>query len=302
MPTQGTLFIVATPIGNLEDITLRALRVLKEVDLVAAEDTRRTLKLLSHFGIRRPLVSLREHNEVRGSERLVRQMLEGLSIAYVSDAGTPGIADPGARLVAAARRAGVAVSPIPGPSAVSAAMSVSGHIGPEFVFMGFPPASGQARSLWFDRLTSEDRAAVFFEAPHRFDRTMAEMGQIVELANRPIIVNKELTKINEISVLRPISAVEPHQSRGEFTVVVIPAEVTQGDRPGQLLKAVSVVRALQETCGLDLAESLKAAAAGLGLKEASVRNAVKKSAILAKRQNVHGRPAAADPGHGPSDR
>src|SRR5262245_10632987 len=122
----GTLYVVATPIGNLEDLTFRALRVLKEVDLIAAEDTRRSIKLLNHYGVRKPLVSLREHNEAREATRLVKKLRDGQSIALISDAGTPGIADPGARLVRVARDSGVSVFPVPGPSAITAALSVSG--------------------------------------------------------------------------------------------------------------------------------------------------------------------------------
>src|SRR5580765_3703242 len=136
----GTLFVVATPIGNLEDLTFRALRTLKEVDLIAAEDTRRTAKLLAHYEIRKPLVSLREHNEARQSPRLLDRIAAGERIALVSDAGTPGIADPGARLVRAAHERRLQVVPIPGPSALVTAMSVSGYEADQFVFAGFPPA------------------------------------------------------------------------------------------------------------------------------------------------------------------
>src|SRR5262252_10069973 len=135
--TPGTLYVVATPIGNLEDLTFRALRVLREVDLIAAEDTRRSIKLLNHYEIRKPLVSLHEHNETRESSRLVSKLLQGQTVALVSDAGTPAIADPGARLVHAARESGIRVVPIPGPSAITAALSVSGLECREFVFMGF---------------------------------------------------------------------------------------------------------------------------------------------------------------------
>src|SRR5580765_2190222 len=153
----GTLCVVATPIGNLEDLTFRALRTLREVDVIAAEDTRRTAKLLAHYEIRKSMVSLHEHNETRESPRLVARMLTGESIALVSDAGTPGIADPGATLVSAARAAGVPIVPIPGPSAIAAALSVSGVSGSEFLFAGFPPSSGQAREEWLDQVGQERR-------------------------------------------------------------------------------------------------------------------------------------------------
>ena len=137
----GTLFVVATPIGNLEDFTFRGVRTLREVDLIAAEDTRRTAKLLAHYDIKKPVVSLREHNEVRESTRLVARMLAGENVALVSDAGTPGIADPGARLVAAARASDVRVVPIPGASAVAAALSATGLPGDQFLFLGFAPSA-----------------------------------------------------------------------------------------------------------------------------------------------------------------
>ena len=151
----GLLFVVATPVGNLEDLTFRALRVLREVDLIAAEDTRRTAKLLAHYDVRTSVVSLHEHNEFREAPRLVRRLESGTNIAVVSDAGTPAIADPGARLVRLARAHGIKVVPIPGASAVTAALSVAGVTEPEFVFAGFPPSHGKAREDWFEGLEGE---------------------------------------------------------------------------------------------------------------------------------------------------
>ncbi len=148
----GTLYLVATPIGNLEDITLRAIRILREADLVAAEDTRHTSKLLNHFGISVPTTSLHEHNEAARAEALVERLRAGARIALVSDAGTPGISDPGYRLVGAAIEAGCRVEAIPGPSALLAALVTSGLPTDSFVFAGFPPSRGSARSAWFDRL------------------------------------------------------------------------------------------------------------------------------------------------------
>ena len=158
----GTLFVVATPIGNLEDLTFRALRILKEVALIAAEDTRRTAKLLAHYEIRCPMVSLHEHNEFREAPGLVARLAGGISVALVSDAGTPGIADPGARLVSLARAAGVPVVPIPGASAVATALSATGLEGREFVFMGFVPPRGREREEWMERLVAEPRIVVLF--------------------------------------------------------------------------------------------------------------------------------------------
>jgi 16S rRNA (cytidine1402-2'-O)-methyltransferase len=214
---SGTLFVVATPIGNLEDLSFRALRTLKEVDLIAAEDTRRTAKLLAHYEIRRPMVSLREHNEPRETPRLVQRLLAGESIALVSDAGTPAIADPGTMLVHAAREANLPVVPIPGPSAITASLSASGIPADRFVFLGFPPASGAARERWFDDLAREHRTVVFFEAPHRIRRTLADCQAI--LVERHITAFRELTKINEEYINRPNSLVK---ELGEFCLVVAP--------------------------------------------------------------------------------
>ena len=176
---SGTLFVVATPIGNLEDITLRALRVLREVALVAAEDTRRTGNLLRHYQIGTPLVSLHEHNEDQRIGPLVGRLQAGQSIAVVSDAGTPGISDPGSRLVRAARLAGIRVDPIPGPSAVTAILSASGLSFDRFAFAGFPPIRSKDRNDWFGWVSSlPDVPVVCFEAPHRIRRFLDEVASV----------------------------------------------------------------------------------------------------------------------------
>jgi len=212
----GTLFVVATPIGNLEDLSFRALRTLREVDIIAAEDTRRTAKLLARYEVRKPLLSLREHNEARETPRLLSRLSEGTSIALVSDAGTPGISDPGARLVRAAREAGVPVVPIPGPSAITTALSVSGVSADAFVFLGFPPSSGPPRVEWLARLATEDRTVVFFESPHRIARTVRDVLEV----KQPIIIHRELTKIHEDFVVCTNHATcQLPSGKGEFTVV-----------------------------------------------------------------------------------
>jgi len=214
----GTLFVVATPIGNLEDLTFRALRTLREVDVIAAEDTRRTAKLLAHYNVRKSVVSLREHNEARETPRLLQRIESGESVALVSDAGTPTIADPGARLVRGAHDRGLKVVPIPGPSAVAAALSVSGFSAGQFVFLGFPPSSGAARDRWFHDLIREKRVAVFFESPHRIRRTLRETLSLVE---RPIIVARELTKLHEQLVIKPNRLIiDVLHEIGEFCVIV----------------------------------------------------------------------------------
>jgi len=216
----GTLFVVATPIGNLEDMTFRAVRVLREAAVVAAEDTRRTGLLLHHFGISVPLISLHEHNEGQRAELLISRLNRGESVALVTDAGTPAVSDPGAKLVAAAAAAGIRVEPIPGASAVMAALSASGAEGEGFSFLGFPPVKSKDRKIWFDRFTQARylRPVVFFEAPHRVIRTL---GELSVLSNDQLIVFRELTKLHE-SVYRG-NAAEILASldviAGEFTIV-----------------------------------------------------------------------------------
>ena len=183
--SPGTLFVVATPIGNLEDITLRALRVLRESALVAAEDTRRTGNLLRHYQIQTPLLSLHEHNEQRRAARIVERLQAGDSVALVSDAGTPGISDPGAGLVRSARDAGCRVEAIPGPSAVTAVLSAAGIQFERFVFAGFPPVRSKDRKLWFGWVASlESAPVVCFEAPHRIRKTLEDCRKY--FGERPI--------------------------------------------------------------------------------------------------------------------
>lgn len=220
----GILYVVATPIGNLEDVTLRALRTLREVSLIAAEDTRRTSRLLQHYSISTPATSLHEHNERAKTPRLIAQLAAGQSIALVSDAGTPAISDPGARLVTAAHAAGITVVPVPGPSAVTAAVSAAGVESTGFVFLGFPPDRSKARKKWFERLGREDLAVVLYEAPHRIERTLKDLA--ATLGTRNVAIGRELTKAYEFFGIRPISewAEAPPPARGEFVLVVMPPE------------------------------------------------------------------------------
>jgi 16S rRNA (cytidine1402-2'-O)-methyltransferase len=220
------LYIVSTPIGNLEDITLRALRILKEVDLIAAEDTRHTAVLLDRYDIRTPTTSFHEHNEREKTPVLLKRLVAGETIALVSDAGTPGISDPGYRLVGAARAAGVPVVPVPGPSAVLAALVSSGFPTDSFTFLGFPPRKAQARQHWAAEIASEQRTVVFFESPHRLRQTLKDLESY--LVNRPIMIGRELTKVHEELVIRPIETwlkalTEP---RGEYVIVIPPNDET----------------------------------------------------------------------------
>jgi 16S rRNA (cytidine1402-2'-O)-methyltransferase len=216
----GTLYVVATPIGNLEDVTVRALRTLKEVAVIAAEDTRRTAHLLARYAITTPSTSLHAHNEGQKTPALVARLLRGDSVALVSDAGTPLISDPGQHLVKAAIAAGIRVEPIPGPSAIMATLSAAGVETGAFSFLGFPPTRSKDRKEWFDRVNRIDHTVVFFEAPHRIRRTLEQLAPIVR--DCPAVVCRELTKIHEEFVRRPISAIlaEPFEVKGEVTVVL----------------------------------------------------------------------------------
>jgi 16S rRNA (cytidine1402-2'-O)-methyltransferase len=218
----GILYVVATPIGNLEDITLRALRVLREVAVIAAEDTRRTARLLQHYSISTPTTSLHEHNERARTPSLVGRLERGESIALVSDAGTPSISDPGVILVAATHAAGIRVEPIPGPSAALAAVSASGLTGEGMLFLGFPPSRSNARNIWLQQFRQEPRLIVFYEAPHRIEATLKALQQVT--GDRTIAVGRELTKLHENLVVKPISRhlADLGEPRGEFTVIVPP--------------------------------------------------------------------------------
>ncbi|MGQ9558762.1 MAG: 16S rRNA (cytidine(1402)-2'-O)-methyltransferase [Desulfurispora sp.] len=221
-PVSGTLYLCATPIGNLGDITLRALEVLRGVDLVAAEDTRRTRQLLAHYDIHVPLTSFHEHNWKSKGPQLVRQLQEGRSIALVTDAGMPGISDPGSELVALAVEAGLKVVPVPGATAAIAALVVSGLPAERFCFEGFLPARAAERRRALADLAGERRTLVFYEAVHRVDKTLADM--LAVLGDRRICVARELTKLHEEIWRGTLSgAVEYFSGRplkGEFTLVV----------------------------------------------------------------------------------
>jgi 16S rRNA (cytidine1402-2'-O)-methyltransferase len=275
----GTLFLVATPIGNLEDITFRALRVLRECDLVAAEDTRHTAKLLTHYGVRTPTTSVHEHNEPARIAGLVAKLTAGVRIALVSDAGTPGVSDPGFKLVRAAIAAGVRVEAVPGPSAVLAALSASGLPTDSFVFVGFPPARKAARETWYRTLQNERRTLVFFEAPHRIRESM-EAAMLV-LGDRDVAVCRELTKLHEELVRGPISAVLGRlgEERGEFTVVMSGEAPPQADSDPQQVSDESVFTAFSAAveAGLGRREALKSVSDALGLRSRDVYAAVERA-------------------------
>jgi 16S rRNA (cytidine1402-2'-O)-methyltransferase len=218
----GQLFIVPTPIGNLEDITLRALRVLKEVDLIAAEDTRHTQHLLNHYGIRTSLTSYHEHNEREKAQTLVDRIKNGANIALVSDAGTPAIADPGFRLVAAAIAAGVQIVPLPGAAALATVLSASGLPTDRFLFEGFLPAKKTARKAKLQALREQTATLVFYEAPHRLLETLNDMRQL--LGDRRLVVAREVSKVHEEFLRGAVSDIigqlADREVKGEITLVV----------------------------------------------------------------------------------
>ena len=218
----GVLYIVATPIGNLEDITLRALRVLKEADLIAAEDTRHTQKILSHYDIHTSLTSYHEHNERTKAPALVERLLRGQSIALVSDAGTPAISDPGYRLVVAAVAAGVQVTPIPGPAALLAALSAAALPTDRFVFEGFLPEKKKERRERLLALRDERRTLVLYEAPHRLKDTLDDIHHT--LGDRELVIAREVTKLHEEFLRGPVSdlirQVSERDIKGEATIIV----------------------------------------------------------------------------------
>ena len=263
----GTLYVVATPIGNLEDVTLRALRVLRDVSLIAAEDTRRTARLLQHYSISTPTTSLHEHNERRKSSSLLARLSAGESIALVSDAGTPTISDPGEGLIAGARAAGIRVESIPGPSAVMAALSASGLPSREFTFLGFPPSRSTDRKAWLATAVSEPRTVVVFEAPHRILATLAELGRMI--GNRQIAVGRELTKAHEELVVGPINELVPHfrQPRGEFTLVIPPAERSERSAAPALSaeRLEAEIGRLTEIDGLSTRDAIRRVAESTGM-------------------------------------
>jgi len=218
----GTLYVVATPIGNLEDITLRALRVLKEVDVIAAEDTRHTQILLSHYGIRTPLTSYHEHNEKTKARQLMSRLERGEQIALVSDAGTPAISDPGYRLAVEAIRGGIPVIPIPGASALTAVLSAGGLPTDRFVFEGFLPAKKQERRARLRALSSETGTLAIYEAPHRLTETLNDLAEI--LGDREIVLAREVSKVHEEFLRGRLTEVAKQiagrEIKGELTLLI----------------------------------------------------------------------------------
>lgn len=241
----GTLYIIATPIGNLEDITLRALKVLKEVDLIAAEDTRHSKKLLSHFAITTPLTSYHEHNESAKAKELVRRLAAGANLAVISDAGTPTIADPGYRLTVEAIAAGIKVVPIPGPSAVAAVLSAAGLPTDRYVFEGFLPPKGNKRRERLTYFCDEVRTIVCYEVPHRLGECLADILAI--LGDRELVIAREVSKLHEEflrgSVSELLTAVTASPLRGEITLVLRGAAAKTPIAEAALLEEIKRLKA-----------------------------------------------------------
>jgi len=280
----GTLFVVATPIGNLEDITARALRVLRQAALIAAEDTRRTAHLLARYAITTPTTSLHEHNEASKTAALVRRLERGESIALVSDAGTPTVSDPGTRLIRAAIEAGLRVEPIPGPSAALAALAASGFPSDTFLFLGFPPTRSKDRVKWLNDLIKAGRTVVFFESPHRLRVTLEELQAVV--GDCQVVLGRELTKIHEELVRGHISTVLSmlKEPVGEFTVVI---------DIGHLIESIDVRPPDDRSLAIELGEltetghlSRSQAVIDLAKKHGLARNAVYSAIERAKKSGV----------------
>jgi 16S rRNA (cytidine1402-2'-O)-methyltransferase len=256
------LYVVATPIGNLGDITLRALDVLKSVDRVAAEDTRVSGQLLAHFDIRKPLVSIREHNEREAADKVSAWIAAGEAVAYVSDAGTPAISDPGARLVTAVRAAGMTVVPIPGASAVTTALSAAGLESGQWLFHGFLPPKTGARRAQLQTLATLPCALVFYEAPHRIEETLADMAAVLD-GSRAVTLARELTKKFESIVTLPLRdapawlAADPNHVRGEFVVIVHPPAASAAMVDSEAMRVLDVLLgALPPTLAAKLASQI----------------------------------------------
>ena len=271
--TQGVLYVVATPIGNLEDITYRAVRILREASLIACEDTRQTRKLLDHFGIVRPTVSYHEHNEAARAEELVAKLQQGATIAQVSDAGMPGISDPGFRLIQLAIERGITVVPVPGASALTAALAGSGLPTEAFEFHGFLPArSGQRRSA-LEEFHANPRTVIVYEAPHRIHESLADIVDVLG-PHRPVVIARELTKIHEEFIRGTAAEVkarlEGREVKGEITMLIgrgpalprVRAAKSLGQRLEEIMREQKVdektaLKALAKEQGLSKSEAYR---------------------------------------------
>jgi len=277
MSHLGRLFIVGTPLGNLEDISLRALRILKEADLIAAEDTRVTRKLLSHYAIATPLTAFHQHSSSGRLQQIIAQLKDGKNIALVTDAGMPGISDPGEELAAACIAEGIALEPIPGPSALTTALAVSGLSTKEFVFIGFLSRQKAIRKKQLQELAAQPRTLIFYEAPHRLTATLKDLLEI--LGNRQVVVGRELTKKFEEVLRGQLEKIIAHFAanapRGEFTLVVAGAEPEAAAPKAVTDEFLTEARALVAK-GASIKEAAKEIAALRGISRRLLYNALQK--------------------------
>ena len=276
----GKLYLVATPIGNLEDITLRALKCLKSVDIIACEDTRHSRILLEHYGIKARTTSYHEFNKFDKADELVMQMKKGVNVAVITDAGTPGISDPGEELVRKAVEAGVEITSLPGPSAVITALSMCGLSSRRFVFEGFLSTEKKERREAFDRLRNETRTMVIYEAPHRLKRTLGELEQV--LGSRKICICRELTKkyeeIMRFSLKEAVDHFEQNDPRGEMVIIIEGlSEEEKKSRDASQWDAVSLKEHLERYTakGMNEKDAMKAVAKDRGISKRDVYEQLK---------------------------
>jgi len=284
---SGILYLCATPIGNLEDITFRVLRILKEVDLIAAEDTRHSIKLLNHFEIKTPMTSYHEFNKVEKAKHLVEQLLTGMNIALITDAGTPGISDPGEELVKQAYQAGIEVTSLPGACAVITALTLSGLSTRRFCFEAFLPTDKKLRQQTLEDLKNDTRTIVLYEAPHRLPKTLREL--LEALGDRVITIERELTKKHETiwrtTLSEAVSTYETQEPRGEYVLVVegrsyIELEADKQVQWGALALEVHMKIYLDQ--GMNKKEAMKSVAKDRGISKRDIYQMLLQEDILEK--------------------
>ena len=277
--TPGKLFLCATPIGNLEDITFRVLETLRSVDLIAAEDTRHSIKLLNHFEIKTPMTSYHEFNKIDKGKYLVDQLLQGINIALVTDAGTPAISDPGEELVRMCLDAGIEVTSLPGPAACVTALTMSGLSARRFCFEGFLPTDKKERNQVLERLKNETRTTVMYEAPHRLVRTMEILEEV--LGDRRIVFCKELTKKHErrmeMTCREALACFEKEEPRGEFVLVIEgqdPEVLLEEERSSWEQMSIEEHMEVYTDQGMNRKEAMKAVAADRGVSKWDIYQAL----------------------------
>lgn len=272
---MSRLFVVGTPIGNLEDFSPRAVRVLNECDFIAAEDTRVTLKLLNHFGIKKTMVSYFEHNSRQSGEKIISELLRGKTCALVTDAGMPAISDPGEELVKLCREAGISVEAVPGPCAFATALAVSGMPSGRFTFEGFLSVNKQSRVEHLNSLINESRTMIFYEAPHKLVSTLKDLNKA--LGNREAAIVKELTKIHEQVIKTTLDQAaalyEEKPPKGEFVIIVQGKEISENNEQPTLSQAVEIAKAGLEG-GMSASEAAKNAANLTGIKKGDIYKAL----------------------------